>query len=163
MVCFLKDQEKSTFTQPPKWERGPTCVIVLPPTMRHFRKLFSSSSTPTNSPPRTPTPPITEYIKQGVATFYPRTKDKRALAASSSAIAISIASPPRDPTDVAPDKPGSSKNSAWKAAYGAARMAVEIAKDSSDMLPPLKAVMTALLVLFKNYDVNPPPSRPMDR
>ena len=35
-------------------------------------------------------------------------------------------------------------------------MAVEIAKDSSDLLPPLKAVMAALSVLIKNYDVSPP-------
>jgi hypothetical protein len=42
-------------------------------------------------------------------------------------------------------------------------MAVEIAKDSSDMFPPLKAVMVALSVLIKNYDVGPPPaSRPID-
>ena len=35
-------------------------------------------------------------------------------------------------------------------------MAVDIAKDSSDMLPPLKAVMVAISVLIKNYDVGPP-------
>ena len=35
-------------------------------------------------------------------------------------------------------------------------MAIEIAKDSSDMFPPLKAVMVALSVLVNNYDVGPP-------
>lgn len=39
-------------------------------------------------------------------------------------------------------------------AYGAARMAVEIAKDSSDMFPPLKAVAAAVSVLIKHYDVS---------
>ena len=76
------------------------------------------------------------------------------LAASSSAIALSIVSPTScDSAGDTLNEPGSSKESVWKAAYGAARVAVEIAKDSSDMLPPLKAVMVALSVLIKNYDV----------
>ena len=33
-------------------------------------------------------------------------------------------------------------------------MAVEIANASSDMLPPLKAVVGALSVLIKNYDAS---------
>ena len=114
--------------------------------MRRFRK--KSSATPTNTPP-----PMVEYIKRELATFHPRTKNPRALAASSSSIALSIASPSSYPADGAFDEPGSSEESAWKAAYGAARMAVDIAKDSSDMFPPLKAVMVALSVLIKNYDV----------
>ena len=102
------------------------------------------------------------YIKQELATFHPRTKDRRTLVALSSGIALSVASPSSDPTDTALNESGSSKESAWKAAYGAARMAVDIAKDSSDMLPPLKAVMVALSVLTRNYDVGPPPtSRPI--
>ena len=36
-------------------------------------------------------------------------------------------------------------------------MAVEIANASSDMFLPLKAVVGALSVLIKNYDVRPPP------
>ena len=78
------------------------------------------------------------------------------LAASSSAIALSIGSPSCDPSDIGSDKAGSSKESCWKAAYGAARMAVEVAKESSDALFPLKAVMGALDVLIKNYDVSLP-------
>lgn len=35
-------------------------------------------------------------------------------------------------------------------------MAIEIAKESSDMFPSLKAVAGALSVLVKNYDVGPP-------
>jgi hypothetical protein len=93
-----------------------------------------------------------EYIKRGLTT-HPGAKDWRALAASSSAIALSIASSSCDPIDDPLNEPGASKESVWKAAYGAARMAIEIAKDSSDMLPPLKAVMVTLSVLVKNCDV----------
>lgn len=129
-------------------------------TMHHLRKKSASPTTPANSPPPTP---MVEYIKQELASFYPRTKDTRALAASSSAIALSIASPSYDPTDIAPDEPGSSKESVWRAAYGAAKIAVDIAKDSTDLLPPLKAVMVALSVLIKNYDAGlPSASRPND-
>jgi len=36
-------------------------------------------------------------------------------------------------------------------------MVVDIAKESSDMFLPLKAVVGALSVLIKNYDVSPAP------
>ena len=121
--------------------------------MRYFRKK-PSSSTPANSRPSTPTPPV-EHIRREFATFYPRSKDPRALAASSSAIALSIVSAPCDPADIALGEPGSScEESGWKTAYGAARMAVETAKECSDMLPPLKAVLGALSVLIKNCDAS---------
>ena len=117
-------------------------------TMRHPRK-----KSPSNSGPPTPTPPV-EYIKRELPTFFPRDKDTRALAASSSAIALSIVSVSYNPSDVASDEPGSSKESVWRTAYGAARIAVETAKESSDMCPPLKAVMGALSVLIRNCDVS---------
>ena len=42
-------------------------------------------------------------------------------------------------------------------------MVVEVAKESSSMLLPLKAVMAALAVLIKNYDVRRPHvSHPID-
>jgi len=44
----------------------------------------------------------------------------------------------------------------WKTAYAAFRMAVETAKESSDMCPPLKAVVGAVFVLMKNCDVSAP-------
>ena len=44
-------------------------------------------------------------------------------------------------------------------AYGAARIAVEAAKETSDMFLPLKAVVGALSILIKNYDVSVPFSR----
>jgi hypothetical protein len=122
--------------------------------MRHRRKKPSPSSTgPTSSRPPTPPPPA-EYIRRELATFYPRVKDQRALAAASSAIALSFVSTPFDPQNVEPNEPGSSKESVWKTAYGAARIAVEMAKESSDIFPPLKAVLGALSVLIKNCDVS---------
>jgi hypothetical protein len=43
-------------------------------------------------------------------------------------------------------------------------MAIEVAKESSDVLFPLKAVAGALAVLIKNYDVSlPRVYRPTDR
>jgi len=36
-------------------------------------------------------------------------------------------------------------------------MVVDVAKESSDMFLPLKAVVGALSVLIKNYDVSPIP------
>ena len=94
--------------------------------------------------------------------MYPRAKDPRVLAASSSVIALSIGSPSCDSSDITPDEPGSSKESGWRTAYGAARMAVEIAKESSDMFLPLKAVVGALAVLIKHHDVSPQVPRPID-
>ena len=58
--------------------------------------------------------------------------------------------------------PGSSKESGWGTAYEAARIAIDIAKETSDMFLPLKAVVGALSVLFKNYDVRFPPSVSLD-
>jgi len=137
--------------------------VVLPPTMYYFQRKSSSSVTPTDSPPVTPSTP-TDLRKKEVVRAYSRAKDPKALAASSSAIALSIASPSRDLSDAAPNEPESSKESGWRTAYGAARMAVEIANESSDMFLPLKAVVGALAVLIKNHDVKHiQVSRPIDR
>ena len=127
--------------------------------MHHFRKKSSSSATPTNGPSPAPTPPVVDYE---LAKPHPRAraKDRRALAASPGTIPPTTLS--CDPTETALIEPGSSEESVWKTAYGAARIAVEIAKDSSDIFPPLKAVMVALSVLIKNYDVGSPASHPID-
>jgi len=80
--------------------------------------------------------------------------DSRTLAASSSAIALSIASPFYDTRDASSDESlAQGRDTGWKTAYDTARMAVEITKESSDMFLPLKAVMGAISVLIKNYDV----------
>ena len=145
--------KRRTYTFLLMLSQEPTRFVLLASTMHPFR----NKSSPVATPPPTPASSTVEHIKQELATFRPRAKDGGALAASSSAIALSIASQFCDPTDVALNEPGSSKESVWKAAYGAARMAVDVAKDSSDMLPPLKAVMVALSVLIENYDVGPHP------
>ena len=106
-----------------------------------FGKRSSSSTTPTNSQPSQPIPPI----------FGLRQQRFRAPA-----VALSTLPPPYDPIDPAPNEPGSSKESAWRAVLGAVKMAVSITRDSSDIFPPLKAVMVALSVLMDNCDVGPP-------
>jgi hypothetical protein len=81
-------------------------------------------------------------------------RDYRALAASSTAIALSIGSAFSDANNTPSD--GATvrgRDAGWQTAYNAARMAVEIAKESSDMFLPLKAVVGALSVLITNYDV----------
>ena len=137
--------------QPPSGKRR-LPHLFLPFSMRHFRRKSSSSVTPTTGPPPTPTSPISEFIRRELATIHPQVKDPRTLVASSSAVALSICSPSCEPLG---NEPGSSKESGWRTAYGAARMAVEIAKETSDMFLPLKAVVGALSVLIKNYDVSP--------
>ena len=97
------------------------------------------------------------YIQE-LATANSGVRDLRALAASSSAIALSIAAPPHDATDNALDEPGSPTESVWKTAFGAAKIAVNAAKGSSDILTPLIAVLVALSVLINNYDVGTPPA-----
>ena len=77
--------------------------------------------------------------------------DSRALAASSTAIALSIGSAFHDPGD---DAAGRGRNTGWQTAYNTARMAIDFTKESSDMFPPLKAVVGAVSVLIKNYDVS---------
>lgn len=82
-------------------------------------------------------------------------RDPRALVASSTAIALSIASPFYDDIDTPGDGATvGGRDTAWQTAYGAARMVVEIAKESSDMFLPLKAVVGAVSVLIKSYDVS---------
>lgn len=45
-------------------------------------------------------------------------------------------------------------DSAWYTAYNAAKVAINAIKESSDIFPPLKAVVGALSVIIKNYDVS---------
>ena len=84
-------------------------------------------------------------------------RNPRALAVSSAAIALSIGSPSCDTPDISSDGATvQGRSTGWQTAYSAARMAVEITKESSDMFLPLKAVAAAISVLIKNYDVNMP-------
>ena len=87
-------------------------------------------------------------------------RDSRALAATSSAIALSLGSALHDTVETSSDGATvQGKDTGWETAYGAARIAVEIAKESSDMFPPLKAVVGALSILIRNYDVSVSHSR----
>ena len=83
-----------------------------------------------------------------------RAEDQGELACKSSGIPSPVASSSQNqPVNTPLDESGPSKESGWKTAYGGARIAVEIAKESSDLFLPLKAVVGALSVLIKNYDV----------
>ena len=130
--------------------RGGPCHVILDPTMDHFRRK-PSSTRPTDRPPT-----LTSFIKKEVVRVHSIAKKPGVIAASSSSIALSICSSPREPSDVGSGDPECSKESGWRTAYGAARMAVEVTKESSDMFLPLKAVAGALAVLIKNYDVQCP-------
>ena len=87
-------------------------------------------------------------------------RESRALAASSTAIALSIGSAFHDTGEASSNATVQERNTDWQTAYGAARMAVEIAKESSDSCPPLKAVVGAMSVLINNYDVSESCLRP---
>ena len=118
--------------------------------MHYFRRKASSSGTPEDNPASTSTSQIKPKRKKLVKT-HSKVKHLKALAAPSSSIVSPVGSPSRDPSDT--DETGRSEESGWKTAYGAARMAVDVANASSDMFLPLKAVVGVLAVLIKNYDV----------
>ena len=103
---------------------------------------------PANIPDPTPAPPA-ELVQDLTSR-----RDYRTLAASSTTIALSICPPIHGTCDTSND--GTivhERDTGWKTAYAAARMAVEITKESSDMFLPLKAVVGAMSVLIKDYDV----------
>ena len=78
-----------------------------------------------------------------------------ALAATSAAIALSIGSAFSDTRDVTSDGTTiQGRDTGWQIAYDAIRMAVETIKESSDLCLPLKAIVGAISVLMKNYDVS---------
>ena len=126
-------------------------------------------------PTSIPTSPTESFIRKRLSTLHRR--DIKALAASSIAVATSIVSPSlHNPHSARSDEhrathtphldhdsnrresnPHRAADSTWQTAYSTARMAVGIAKETSDMFLPLKAVVGALSVLIKNYDVNPVP------
>jgi hypothetical protein len=86
-------------------------------------------------------------------------RDSRAIAASSTAIALSISSAFCDTRDTSRDGSNTrGRDASWQSAYTAAKIAIDITKESSDMFLPLKAVVGAISVLIKNYDVSIPSS-----
>ena len=82
-------------------------------------------------------------------------KEFKALAVSSASIALSIGSAFAN-THLAPRDRAASLGgeSGWRTAYAAARMSVEIAKESFDIIPSLKAVSSVASVLIQNFDVS---------
>jgi len=83
--------------------------------------------------------------------------DSRALAASSTAIALSIGAAFFDTNGRDTLSDGAAvrgRDTGWQTAYAAVRMAVETIRESSDLCLPLKAVVGAISVLMKNYDVS---------
>ena len=112
---------------------------------------FRKSKRPIDISVSTPTPPseLVQHFRS-----LPR-GDSRALAGSSAAIALSIGFAFPDICDRSGDGAAiQGRDTGWLTAYGAARMAVEAIKESSDMFLPLKAVAGAMSVLMKNYDVS---------
>ena len=110
---------------------------------------FRKSKPPADISVSTPTSPA--QLVQDLASR----RDSRALAASSTAIALSIGSAFYDTRNTPSDGAAvQGRDTGWQTAYNAAKMAVEITKESSDMLLPLKAVVGAVSVLIKNYDVS---------
>jgi hypothetical protein len=142
--------------------------------MVHLRWNSRSTIPATATPTPAPTFPAESFIRR-VSTL--RRGDVRALAASSIAVASSIGSPSLSDNYLpGPDERGAThtsrhdhgaigqesdshrvSDSVWQTAYSTARMAVDITKESSDMFLPLKAVVGAISVLIKNYDVSPIP------
>ena len=180
MLCWIRTHEYiflSCFGDRKPVQPGVNCVAMilstrrtrtrcfLPSIMRRSRKRPSSATSPTDDQP--PSPVLPAKLKKRRAIFQPRAEDQAQgrLVGTSSGIVSPVASSSRiQPVNTPLDEPGPSKESGWKTAYGAAKMAVDIAKESSDMLLPLKAVVGALSVLIKNYDVSPlPMSYPINR
>lgn len=145
-----------------QWKQITDTRCALASTMPRFRKKPPPPTTPTNSQLPTPTSPA----KQAKERSYLRTKNQSALASPSNANALSTVPATCDPSDITPNESEPSKESVWRTTYAAAKIAVETAKESSDMFPPLKAVLGAISVLIKNCDVSfpqlysPPDCRP---
>ena len=115
--------------------------------MRFLRRSKSSGDIPASAP---------VFPANLVQKFVSKRKPE-ALAISSATIGLSIGSPFSSARGSSVDvNPGGGRDSGWQTAYATARMAVEIAKESSDMCLPLKAVVGAMSVLIQNCDVSVP-------
>jgi hypothetical protein len=108
--------------------------------MHYLRK----SNAPADAPAPNSTPP-SELVKK---------RDSRALATLSAGIALSISSATNDTRGTSSDGTTvQGMDAIRQTTYAIARMVVETTKESSDLLPPLKAVVGAMFVLMRNYDV----------
>jgi len=110
--------------------------------MHYLRKSRPSGVTPAPLSPTSPAELVQNLISR---------KDSKALAATSSAIALSIGGP-GGTSGGGPTVQG--MDAIRRTTYAAVRMAVDITKETSDLCPPLKAVVGAMSALMKNYDVS---------
>ena len=153
----LRECESYTYitrTHPSHVATSLVAELILSPT---FMSRFRKSKPPVDISVSTPSPPL-ELVQSLTSRRNPR-----ALAVSSTAIALSIGvgSAFHDTHETSSaDAAVRGGDTAWQTACGAARMAIEIAKESSDMFPPLKAVASAVFVLIRNYDVSASLLRP---
>jgi len=109
--------------------------------MRYFRKSKAPADTPASTSRSS-----AELVKK---------KDPRALATLSAGIALPIGSPSNDTRDTSGDGTTvQGMDAIRQTAYAIARMVVETTKESSDLCPPLKAIVGAMSFLMKNYDVS---------
>jgi hypothetical protein len=111
-----------------------------------------------NTPVLAPASPV-EFIKK-VAGTRTKAKKPRTFATSSIATAVPIGFPPHNPLDARSNELGTSRvldwgtaEYTWRTSYEAAKAAVEIVNESSDMFLPLKAAVEALAVFIKDYEV----------
>ena len=124
-------------------------IIELTQTFTFVMPRFRRSKSSSNTSPPTPTPPA-KLVRKLASQ-----RESTALAATSSAIALSISSAFGGVDDTSSGGVTNQEgDTGWKTAYAAVRMAIEITKESSDLCLPLKAVVGAVSVLTKNYDVS---------
>ena len=118
--------------------------------MRRFRKKSPQSSTSTNSGPFL----RAEYIEEGHSPPFHPAEILRGTVEECCQIRPPISIADCDPSYVAFDEPELPKESAWRTAYGSARLVAEITKESSHVFPLLEVVTDALSVFTRNYDVS---------
>ena len=96
-------------------------------------------------------PTLSTALVQGLTSR----RDPGALAASSTAIALTIGSAFSNTSDTPGDDIAvQERDAGWKTVYAAFKIAVDTIKESSDLCLPLKAVVGAVSVLTKNCDVS---------
>jgi len=133
----------------------------------------SRAKTPTGTtPPPTsvPKPPPDSSIRKKISALRRGNAKTSSIAATSSIVSSSLNQSYPAPSDehitthtshLDRDAIGQESSShravdsVWQTAYSTARMAIDITKESSDLFLPLKAVVGALSVLIRNYDVSP--------
>jgi len=110
--------------------------------------LFRKSKQSADLSVSTSTPP-TEVMRDLASQ-----RNSGALALFSAVIALSISSPSHTRGTSSDGATILGRDTGWQIAYGAARIAVELGKESSDSFLPVKAVVGAVSTLVKNYDVS---------